>query len=94
MNLKKLLSDGTIAQVSFYKKDGSLRKMSCRLGVVSHLKGGEQAYNPADYGLLTVFDMTKKAYRNINVNTIVEVKHRGKVYPGPASSRKPPNNCD
>jgi len=46
--------------VTFIKKDGSLRRMVARLGVRK--------------GLMVVFDMHKKEFRMINLNTIVELK--------------------
>ena len=38
--------------VEFYKKDGTLRKMQCRLGVTKHLKGGTKSYDSdaSDHG--------------------------------------------
>ena len=70
---KKMASDGKVFTVTFIKKNGEERVMNARLGVKKHLKGGTQPYNPADYNLLTVFDMQKRAYRNINFNTITKV---------------------
>lgn len=72
--------ENQIFSVKFIKKDGSLRDMNCRLGVKKHLKGGSLAYNPADYELLTAFDMQKKAYRMINVKTLVTAKIAGSEY--------------
>lgn len=63
--------------VVFRKKDGTLRKMNCRLGVKKHLKGGTLAYDPAEHGLITVFDMEKNGYRSINVETLEEVHAEG-----------------
>jgi len=62
-----------IFTVTFTKKNGDLRKMNCRLGVRSPLKGGENTtrYLPQ---YLTVFDMQKLAYRNVNLDTILDVK--------------------
>lgn len=60
--------------ISFIKKDGTLRKMNARLGVTKHLKGGKKSYNPDDFNYLTVFDLGKKQYRTVNLNTVKEVK--------------------
>jgi len=73
-------TDGAIFSVTFVKKDGTDRDMVCRLGVTKHLKGGEQAYDPAEYDLLCVFDMQKAAYRSINLNTLKRVKLDGQEY--------------
>lgn len=57
--------------VTFLKKDGSIRKMNCRMGVTKHLRGGESTLDAAKY--VTVFDMTKGEYRAVNRETILEV---------------------
>ena len=79
---KKLLLDflgNKIFTATFRKKDGSLRVMNCRLGVKKHLKGGQKSYNDDDFNYLTVFDLNKKAYRTININTLKQIKANGKV---------------
>lgn len=65
---------GKIMTVKFVKRTtGEVRVMNCRLGVKVHLKGGVQAYDPKTKNLLTVFDMQKGAYRNINLDQVLEV---------------------
>lgn len=66
--------------VTFIKKNGDVRDMNCMLGVKKHLRGGEQAYDPAEYNLLTVFDVQKKDYRNINFAQLVKAKIDGVQY--------------
>lgn len=66
--------------VTFVKKNGDLREMNCMLGVKKHLVGGQQSYDPADYNLLTVFDLVKKDYRNINFTQLIAAKIDGEVY--------------
>lgn len=73
-------TNGHVFSVTFIKKDGSERDMTCRLGVKKHLRGGERAYDPADYDLLCVFDMAKEAYRSISLNTLKRVKVEGTEY--------------
>lgn len=58
--------------VTFLKKDDSVRKMNARVGVTKHLKGGESTLDPQKY--LTVWDVTKREYRAINRDRIIEVK--------------------
>lgn len=81
-NAVKLIrsTKGKIFTVSFVKKDGTLRKMNCRLGVTKHLKGGELAFDPKEYDLISVFDLQKNAYRMINVDTLVEVSVNGESF--------------
>jgi hypothetical protein len=71
---------GKFFSVSFIKKDGTLREMTCRLGVTKHLKGGELKHNPSDFGHLVVFDLQKQAYRTINLNTLKKIKLDKKEY--------------
>jgi hypothetical protein len=69
---------GRFFTVSFIKRtDGTKRVMNARLGVKAYLKGGELPYNPnskGTHGLIPVFDIPKKAYRMINVDTITKLK--------------------
>lgn len=58
--------------VTFLKKDGTIRKMNCRMGVTKHLKGGESTLDNERY--VTVFDVSKGSYRAVNRETILEVK--------------------
>jgi predicted TIM-barrel enzyme len=67
-----IASNGKFVTVTFLKKDGTVRKMNCRMGVTKHLKGGESTLDADQY--VTVFDMAKGAYRAINRDTIIEIK--------------------
>lgn len=80
--------DGKTVTVTFIKrtkdkvtgKIGERRVLNGRLGVKKHLKGGELAYNPADYDLLTIFDMQKKDYRCIPLDAVESVVASGVTY--------------
>jgi hypothetical protein len=66
-------SNGKFFSVKFVKKDGSIRQMNCRLGVVKHLRGGERTL-PRDY--IVAFDVNadeKGGYRAINPATVLAV---------------------
>ena len=54
--------------------------MTCRFGVKKYLKGGELKFIPLERDLLVVFDMQKKAYRMINLNTISNITSKGVEY--------------
>lgn len=69
-----------IFSVIFEKKDGTLRKMHCRMGVTKHLKGGTKKYDAASLNYLTVYDLQKKAYRTINVNTLKQLRFQGQTW--------------
>lgn len=69
---EKLEQSTGFVTVTFVKADGTVRKMNCRMGVTKHLKGGKSTLDAAKY--VTVYDMTKAAYRAINRETIIDVK--------------------
>jgi hypothetical protein len=74
-------SNGTIFGVDFVKRTtGEVRKMTARLGVKKHLKGGEAAYDAAAKDLIFVYDITKKAYRSVALDAITAVRFGGEVY--------------
>ena len=70
---------GKIFSCEFIKKDGSLRKMIARLGVAKNLKGGSNGAS-AKNSLITVYDMAKRAYRMINLETLTALKVAGVSY--------------
>lgn len=78
--LIKDLAENVIFGVTFVKKNGEVRDMTCRMGVKKHLKGGELGYDPVAKGLLSVFDMSAGEYRMINLSTLTELRVGGKVY--------------
>lgn len=61
----------------FQKKNNELRTGSFKIGVTKHLQGGNLKYNPSDYDLIPVFDMNKRAYRMINLKTLIELTIKG-----------------
>jgi hypothetical protein len=66
----KLLDEtknGKIFFVEFLKKDGSVRRMTARRSVTKGVTGKGMSYNPLSRGLLTVFDMDKGQFRQINL---------------------------
>lgn len=70
-----LSTKGKIFGVTFIKKDGTVRNMTARLGVRKNLKGVGLSFNPDERNLIVVFDMRKKAYRMINLSTILSIRH-------------------
>ena len=69
-------AENTFFHVEFIKKDGSLRKMNCRLNVKKGVKGTGMSYNPIEKGLIPVWDTDKKNFRMINMKTITSLKIR------------------
>lgn len=71
-----LATNGKFFSVSFIKKDGTTRKMTARLGVKKNIKGVGLKFNPSEKNLIVVFDVHKKAYRMINLSTILTFKFK------------------
>ena len=76
--IKKLVGN-KIFSATFIKKDGTTRKILCRLGVKKHLKGGQKKYDAESLNYLTVYSLDKQAYRTINLNTLTQIKANGEV---------------
>lgn len=75
------MTKGKIFRVTFIKRTtGEKRVMVCRMGVKKGVTGEGQKYIPSNKGLITVFDVQKKAFRNISVEGIQEFKFQGNVY--------------
>lgn len=67
-----------IFSVEFTKRStGELRLMNCRRKVLSHLTGGDAAYDAPSKNLMVVFDMNKNQYRSLPLEGIVRVKVDG-----------------
>ena len=79
--IKELMIDskGLDLEVKFIKKDSTTRTMKCRTGVTEFLRGGTNTVkNIPKY--VTVYDTEKKAYRNINTETLITLKVANKLY--------------
>jgi C-terminal processing protease CtpA/Prc len=73
-------SKGRFITVSFIKRsDNSLRTMNCRIGVSKGVKGVKRG-SKRNVGLITVYDMGNKEFRNINISGLRRVKISGKEY--------------
>lgn len=68
-------TNGKFFTVTFKKKDGSIRIMNCRTGVTKALKGGKSTIDHDKY--LVVYEMSSKAYRCINKDTIMNIAVAG-----------------
>ena len=80
-NLRNMVSDGAIFSIEFIKRGiGTLRRMKYRTGVKKHRRGGKAAYNAWEKGLLTVFDMEKRGYRSIPMESIQKINVGGQSF--------------
>lgn len=73
----EIMKSGRIFTAEFIKKDGSTRRILCRTGVKKYLRPNAkpQTYNPRERGYLPVYDLQKKDYRLLNIQTIISVNH-------------------
>lgn len=74
------INDGRIFFVEFTKKDGTIRRMTCRKGVSKGISGNGMSYRPLSKGLLTIFDMDKQEYRMINLLELTKFTVNKKKY--------------
>jgi len=66
---------GRIFSANFIKRtNGEDRLIVCRVGVRKGVKDIGLNYSPADKGLVVVFDMFKRAFRMINLDTVYKMK--------------------
>lgn len=70
---------GTMFNVVFEKKDGTLRSLNGRLHVKKHVKGGvNTTAHIAEY--MKLYDVVNKGYRNVHTDRVKEIHIRGKKY--------------
>lgn len=80
MKAQILATKGRIFSVTFTKKDGTERRMVCRTGVQKGVKGVGLKFDPNSKNLMVVFDMQKKAFRMINLSTLLSFKFNKKTF--------------
>jgi len=73
-------TDGRIFSVYFQKVGGDMRQMTCRRGVSKHLTGGKLRYDAKAKSLLTVFDMSIRDYRMVNLSGLVSFNIGGETF--------------
>lgn len=71
---------GKMMSIVFRKKDGTVRLINTVTGVRKNITGSGLKYNPDDYGYLILYDLKKRAYRTVNIDTIGDVKMDKKVF--------------
>tara|TARA_R110001632_G_scaffold168285_1_gene286896 strand:+ start:1804 stop:2079 length:276 start_codon:yes stop_codon:yes gene_type:complete len=70
---KELIKDsnGLIFSTTFIKKDNTIRTLTSRTGKQYTPTGRKAPYKPSDYNLISLYDMKKKAFRMLNLNTLL-----------------------
>ena len=80
---KELIKDskGLIFSTTFIKKDNTIRTLTSRTGKQYKSKTGNKApYKPSDYNLIPLYDMKKKAFRMLNLNTLLTLSINKEKY--------------
>ena len=74
VNLKNMIrsTNGKIFRVNFIKKDGTARKMVCRIKVKKNVNGNGHRIGLAS-AVIRVFDMQKLAYRSIPLDRVINM---------------------
>lgn len=81
LNEHRAKGAGRVFGVTFVKRtDNTVKTLNARFGVVSALKGGKRAYNPAEKGLMTVYDINGQSYKTINLSGLRALNVDGKEY--------------
>ena len=79
--IRESVSDGKLFSVTFVKKDGSIRFMTCRTGVKKYRKTLHEIIKTGcDTSLITVFDMQKKEYRSFHQESVLALKMKGQTF--------------
>ena len=73
-------TNGLIFTATFTKRNGSKRKMNCRVGVKRGIKGVGMAYDASEHDLISVFDVKKRAYRAVRLDTLTQIDFKGKQF--------------
>ncbi len=73
-------TNGKIFACEFVKKDKTLRHMVCRTGVRKGVTGKGLAFDPLEKGLKPVYDMQKRGWRMINLETTFALKIAGETH--------------
>ena len=74
------ITDGRFFRMTYQKKDGSIRNLTVRTGVSKGVKGTGRAYDPKDYGLITVWEASSECFKAINPDQILEISFQGKTF--------------
>ena len=73
-------SKGKIFSTTFIKKDNTVRTLTSRTGKQYTPTGNKAPYKPAVYNLIPLYDMRKKAFRMLNLNTLLTLSINKEKY--------------
>jgi len=73
--------NGRIFTVTFTKRNSNeVRTMNCRMGVEKHKVGVQLPYDPITKGLIMVYSIDAKGYRQIPIEGLVSLVLDGTLY--------------
>lgn len=73
-------SKGKMFDITFQKKDGTIRRMNARTQVKKGVTGAGLKFNPREKGLIPVFDVQKDGFRMINLSSLRSLRIDRKKY--------------
>ena len=73
-------SKGKIFSTTFIKKDNTVRTLTSRTGKQYTPTGNKAPYKAEDYNLIALYDMKKKAFRMLNLNTLLTLSINKEKY--------------
>ena len=73
-------TNGKFFSITFVKKCGTIRKATARTGVRKGVKGVGMNYNATDKGIKILWVCDAENFRAIKLNTILDIKFKGKIY--------------
>ena len=74
-------SKGKIFSTTFLKKDNTIRTLTSRTGKQYKSKTGKAApYKPEEFNMMPLYDMRKKAFRMLNLNTLITLSINKEKY--------------
>ena len=73
-------SKGKIFAATFTKKDNTIRTLTSRTGKQYTPTGKKAPYKPSDYNLIALYDMRKKAFRMLNLKTLLTLSINKEKY--------------
>ena len=79
---KELIKDskGKIFSTTFIKKDNTIRTLTSRTGKRYTPTGKKAPYKAENYNLIALYDMRKKAFRMLNLNTLITLSINKEKY--------------
>lgn len=80
-DIQRICGNGQFFTAVFYKQNGELRQMNCRLGVKKHFRtpGGVGKTSPEYPNRLTVWDRDSCQYRTISLDRLERLTMAGKT---------------